>query len=368
MDLRFAKASFARWCAVAPVCVLAVISTGAAQSFAAAPQAEAVFSVPGRITLLAADGNRAAVTTSVKRPCARRIVVWSAPGRRSVSVKPGILGCAGDGVTQLAVGGGRVAWIEQGGGNNLEMAVMAVGTTGGSRKQFEFATNGDRAGADPRGDWVGQLFGGGAVLAYNRWTQVCDRPEIEGCSDKDPQLRRTDEKLIRIAAGHRAVILRGSEAYALVAVGGGHVGVAKADGVTIRTASGAEVAAVPNTGGGARAVALSMTRVAVETASTLDLYGAGTGTPMKSIPLGAAASLRLAGMTSKVALLRGPHRLVLIRLGDGKPISLPLRPGASSTLVGARLTEAGLFYAYNVRRATQGRIVFEPARRLLAQF
>ena len=32
------------------------------------------------------------------------------------------------------------------------------------------------------------------------------------------------------------------------------------------------------------------------------------------------------------------------------------------------LTEAGLFYAYNVRRATQGRIVFEPARRLLAQF
>src|SRR2546423_593173 len=162
MDLRFAKASFARWCAVAPACVLAVISTGAAQSFAAAPQAEAVFSVPGRITLLAADGNRAAVTTSVKRACARRIVVWSAPGRGSVSVKPGILGCAGDGVTQLAVGDGRVGWIEEGGGNNLEMAVMAGGAPGGSRKQVEVAPHGGRGGAAARGGWGGEPVGGGA--------------------------------------------------------------------------------------------------------------------------------------------------------------------------------------------------------------
>jgi hypothetical protein len=362
VDRRRLKARVTPWGAL--VCLVAVLSTGAAQSFAAASQADAVISVPGRITLLAADGNHAAVTTTVKRACARRIVVWSAPGRRSVSMKPGILGCAGDGVTQLAVGGGRVAWIEQGGGNDLEMAVMAARLTGGATKQLEFATNGDRAGGDPSGDWVGRLLGGGSLLAYNRWTEICDRPEVEGCGHKDPQLRRADEKLIRVAAGKRAVVLSGPPAYPLVAAGGGRMAVAEADGITIRAGSGAAVAAVSNAGGSARAVALSTTRLAIETTSTLDLYDPATGARGKSLSLGPAAALPLAGVTSKLALLRGPHRLVLVRLRDGKRISFPLR-GAAATLVGARLTEAGLFYAYNTR---SGRIVFEPMGKLLARF
>jgi hypothetical protein len=360
VNRRRCKARVTPWGAL--VCLVAVLSTGAAQSFAAASRADAVLSVQGRITLLAADGNHAAVTTTVKRACARRIVVWSAPGRSSVSVKPGILGCAGDGVSRLAVGGGRVAWIEQGGGNSLEMAVMAAGLTGGARKQFEFATNGDRASGDPSGQWVGQLLGGGSLLAYNRWTQVCDRPEVEACGHKDPQLRLTDQQLIRIAAGRRAVVLRGPAAYPLIAVGGGHLALAEADVVTIRDASGAEAAAVPNAG--SERAALSTTRLAVETASTLDLYDSATGARRKSLSLGPAAALTLAGVTSKLALLRGPHRLALVRLGDGKRISFPLR-GAAATLVGARLTESGLFYAYNTR---SGRIVFEPMGKLLARF
>jgi hypothetical protein len=361
VDRRRLKARVTPWGAL--VCLVAVLLTGAAQSFAAASQADAVLYVQGRITLIAADGNHVAVTTTVKRACARRIVVWSAPGRSSVSMKPGILGCAGDGVTQLAVGGGRVAWIEQGGGNSLEMAVMAAGITGGARKQFEFATNGDRASGDPSGQWVGQLLGGGSLLAYNRWTQVCDRPEVESCGHKDPQLRLTGQELIRIASGRRAVLLRGPAAYPLVAVGGGHMAVETADGITIRDASGAEVAAVPNAD--SKRAALSTTRLAVETASTLDLYDPATGARGKSLSLGPAAALPFAGVTSKLALLRGPHRLVLVRLGDGKRISFPLR-GAAATLVGGRLTDAGLFYGYNVRGS--GRIVFEPTRKLLARF
>ena len=280
MDRRRLKARVTPWGCL--VCLVAVLSTGAAQSFAAASQADTVLSVQGRISLLAADGNHAAVTTTVKRACARRIVVWSAPGRRSVSMKPGILGCAGDGVTQLAVGGGRVAWIEQGGGNSLEMAVMAAGLTGGARKQFEFATNGDRASGDPSGQWVGQLLGGGSLLAYNRWTQVCDRPEVEACGHKDPQLRLTDQELIRIAAGRRTVVLRGPAAYPLVSVGGGWMAVAGADALTIRSASGGQVATVPTLVGNGRPVALAKARLAIETTSTLDLYDPATGARGKS--------------------------------------------------------------------------------------
>jgi len=65
---------------------------------------------------------------------------------------------------------------------------------------------------------------------------------------------------------------------------------------------------------------------------------------------------------------RGPRRIVLVRLSDGKLVSFQPRPGATA-LVGARLTESGLFYAYNTRsRARPGRIVFAPTRKLLRRF
>ena len=109
--------------------------------------ADAVFSVKGRVKLLAADGSRAAVTTSLKKGCGR-IVIWRASSRTSSPVNPGFLGCDGDGVTQLAVGDGRVGWIEEGGGNNLEMTVMTAKLGGGAAKQIEYEANGDRAGAE----------------------------------------------------------------------------------------------------------------------------------------------------------------------------------------------------------------------------
>jgi hypothetical protein len=365
MALSHAKAALIRPGALASVGLIAVCLAGAAQSSA---RPDAVFSVHGRITVLAADGYRAAVTTHVKPGCGR-IIVWKAPAKSSTRVKPGILGCSGDGVTQLGVGGGSVAWIEQGGGNNLEMTVMAARLGGGTRKQIEFATNGDRAGADPTGAWVGHLLGGGSLLAYNSWTQVCDKPAGQECGENDPLLRVTNQKLIRIAAGRRTVVTRGPTAYPLVAVGGGRMAVRAAGAVTVRAASGSQVASVPDPAGTARAVALSTTRLAIERALTLDLYNPATGAVIKSLPLGTAAALRLADVSSKLALLRGSHSIVVVRLSDGKRISFPLRPGAAATLVGARLTEAGLFYAYNTRSASlPGRVVFEPMGKLLTRF
>jgi hypothetical protein len=369
------KAVLTRWSALAPIGLVSVFLIGAAraadqqvtQAGAARGRADTVLSIPGRVTMLAANGNRVAVTTKVKHACGRRIVVWRAPGRRSASMKPGILGCSGDGITQLAVGDGRVGWIEEGGGNNLEMTVMTARLGGGATKQIEFETNGDRAGGDPAGDWVGQIFGGGSLLAYNSWTQTCDRPVDEQCGDNDPHLQLTAEKVVRIAAGRRLVVARGPAAYPLTAVGGGRMAINAAGTVTIRTASGAQVATVPDPDRSTRAVALSRARLAIKRAFTLDLYSPATGAAVTSLPLGPAAALRLVDVNSKLALLRGPRRLVLVRLGDGKLISFRPRPGAAA-LVGARLTEAGLFYAYNTRGALPGRIVFEPMGKLLARF
>jgi hypothetical protein len=361
-----AKSRVFRCAALGPVALIAVLPAASAHGQAARP--DAVFSVHGRVTHLAADGNRAAVTTRLKGGCGR-IVVWTAPGKHSVTARPGILGCAGDGIFQLALGSGRVSWIEEGGGNTLEMSVMAADLVGGTRKQVEYAANGDRAGSDPEGDWVGQLLGRGSLLAYNSWTQVCDRPAAEQCGNNDPFLRLTNQKLVRIANGRRLVVTRGATAYPLLAVGGGRMAVGGSGAVTIRAANGSQVAAVLDPAGTARAVALSTTRLAIQRTLTIDLYNPATGAAVKALPSGTASWLRLRDVTARLALLQGSHRLVLLRLSDGKRIPFPLGPRAAASLVAGRLTEAGLFYAYNTRSVwLPGRIVFEPMRKLLGRF
>jgi hypothetical protein len=340
---------------------------------------DAVFSTRWQITELAADGNRVAVITD-PRPGAPgprtgiacgRVVVWTAPGRKSTSFKPGHLGCEGDGLGDLAVGGGQVAWIERGGGNFLELKVMVANLSGRAPRLVDEAVNGARAAGNASGQWVGHLLGGGPLLAYNSWSVVCDLPPDHGCApDRPSEFHLADHRLVRISAGRRLGVKSGPASYPLSAVGGGRMAVESAGAVTVLAANGSAVASVPSVEGNPpRAIALSRTRLAVARTFTLDLYDPATGTAAKSISLGPAAALELVGVNSRLALLRGPRRLVLVRLSDGKLISFPLRSAAKTNVIGAALTEAGVFYAYNTPRASaKGRIVFEPTAKLLARF
>jgi hypothetical protein len=160
-------------------------------------------------------------------------------------------------------------------------------------------------------------------------------------------------------------VRRGTDASPLSGVGGGRLAVVSDGAVAVLAASGSRVARVAALEDGAtRAVALTSTGLAIERTFALDLHNPRTGSKTKSLPLGPAAALELAGLNAKLALLRGTHRLVLVRLSDGKLISLPLG-GA----IDPRLTDAGLFYAYNSPKAAmKGHIVFEPIAKLLARF
>jgi hypothetical protein len=350
---------------------------------------DAVFSTRGQITKLAADGNRVAVVTRKIKAFCGRVVVWTAPGRKSTSFEAGGCGsllCKSTCVGELAVGGGQVAWITYGGGNSLEFSVHAAKLSGGAAKEIDDAANGAGAGEDPEGGWLGQLLGGGPLLVYNKWRVVCSHhdPQYDYCDRWD----LAGKKLVRIASGRPVVVKRGAGACRLAAVGGGRVVVAgsvpwwakglsgcldaapSAGAVTVLAPRGSQVATVAAVNENPpRAIALSRTRLALLRTFTLELYDPATGAKAKSLPLGPAAALQLAGVNSKLALLRGPRRLVLVRLSDGELISVPLRPGAATSLVGARLIEAGLFYAYNTpRAAAKGRIVFEPTAKLVARF
>jgi hypothetical protein len=326
---------------------------------------DTVFSTKAPITHLAADGLRAAVATARVRRCGHisRVVVWSAPRRRSSGFDTR---CYNDGVRELALGGRQVAWLTGGGGNSLELILEAAPAAGGKSREIEFKTNGYRASGDPRGSWVGQLLGAGSLLAYNGWTISCDAADGYGCDDAHP-LYAKDERLIRIVAGRRVVVKGGRPSFALAAVGGRRMAVENDGAINVLSPNGSRVAGIPSVSDNPpRAIVLSSTRLAVLRTFTLDVYDPATGRQTRTIPLGPAAMLQLTSVNSRLALLRSARRLVLVRLSDGKLISLAL---PTKSHVDAKLTTAGLFYAYNVRRGrARGRIIFEPTARLLARF
>jgi len=337
------------------------------------PKADAALSTRQPISKLVADGKQAAVCVSYPE----QIVVWTAPGRRSRRL-------TAECHSELATAGGRVAWIEYYYGNTHRGYVVSVAKVSGGRPRQVDSTEGEdietEGGDDVGGPWVGQLIGGGPVLAYNSWWVDCipppcdqecrDEGGVGGCDAGNPTLRITGQGLERIGARRSFAIRGGPSSYPLSAVGGGRIAVDHGSGVLVLKANGSRVASIPALEADPpRALALSRKRLAVLRSFALDLYDPATGGKRKSIPLGRAAALQLGGVSSKVALLRGPHQLILVRLRDGKLVSLPLRPAAANGLVDAKLTAAGLFYAYNLPRgAAKGRVVFESAAKLLARF
>jgi FG-GAP-like repeat len=332
----------------------------------------AFFTTRRRIRLLAVDGTRvAAMTTPVKHACGR-IVVWTSPRRRPRSFRTDE-GCYGYGgtipphVTELALGGGQLAWIDASGGNSLQLSLHVARLAGGRTREVDSASNSNGAAGDPAGTWVGQLQGEGPLLVYNGWTLTCTVPPDYGCSWGEPTLRPVGERLVRIVAGRRVVVKRGPASFPVSFLGGGRMAVQTAGAVTVLGVDGGQVAAVPAVlGDPPRAVALSRTRLAIERTFTLDVHEPASGRKTKSIPLGSAAGLRLVGVNSRFALLRGHRRLVLVRLSDGKPVSVAVTARIAEAVVNVELNEAGLFYAFNTK--STGRIVFESTKALVARF
>lgn len=354
------------------VVVLGVLVAGAARG-ADPSRAKAIRARPravfatDKVLKLAANGPRAAVVTKRRRGCGQ-VVVWTAPRRRVTRFGLGELGCHFDGVDELALGGGQVAWTEMGGGNDLELTLMTGRLPRGRKKQLEYQVNGDRAGEDPTGGWVGNIVGSGASLAYNVWEVACGRPAGESCYKGDPKLRVTNQRLYRVVAGAKTLTATGDDIYALAATGGGRFAVVRTDGVGTIGADGERDAFVPEPPQAVRAVRLTGSALILEKAHSLELRDPGNGTLTKSIPLG-SAPLDLVGATEHYALLHTGTRTDLVRLADGATAAVELPPAALRSLVDVRLTDAGLFYAYNLAKGrTPGRVGFVPARALVASF
>jgi hypothetical protein len=320
-------------------------------------RADAVFVTRRQITALAADGIHAAA-------CAGGVpLVWRPPARTARTFKTASY--SGGCYSGLAVGGGRVAWTESSCGNtSCETEVLVSKLSGGRRRQVDSEENDCGAGpCELTGVWVEQLLGGGPLIAWNDWSVDCS----SGCEGESPIYRISGQSLQRLHGGAVRRVRRDPVARPLRAVGGGRMALEAGGSVLVLGSNGAKLATVA--AADLRGVALSGTELGVAGRVALRLYGAASGRLRKSIALGPSAALQLAGLTSSLALLRGPRALVLVRLRDGKLTSFPLMPAAARGLVDAKLTAAGLFYAYNLGGTRRpGRIAFEPTARLLARF
>jgi len=320
---------------------------------------DAVVETRNRITAFAADGNRFAA-------CAGLPTAWSAPGRAPVTFKAGEYGSCYD----VAVSADRLAWTQDAGCGNTSCAeaVMVAKLSGGKRRDVDEAENDCGAGdCFPTGVWISQLLGAGPLIAWNDWTVDC----TVGCDDDAPPdfgtYRISGQSLQSFYGGKRRNVRHDSTGHPLLAVGGGRMAMQVGTKVLVLKSNGARVASVdaPDL----ESVALSKSRLAVAGRAALRLYDPTNGHLRKAIPLGPNATLTLAGITSRLALLRGEHVLALVRLKSGAIVSLPLKANAAQRVVEAKLTNAGLFYAYNVAKGrAKGRIVFEPTSRLLARF
>jgi hypothetical protein len=337
---------------------------------------DATFVTRGRVTRLAADGFGVAVATvGDGRSGCDQIVVWPGPGREARRFQASGNGCdsivcqpSKQCVDELAVGDERVAWIERAGGNSLELRLHVARLSGGRERELELAVNNAGAAESPEGSWIGHLHGAGSLLVYNRWRFVCDAPPDFECGSNDPNLQLVDQRLVRIRRGRRIIVKSGVDVFPLRAVGGGRMAVESGDVVTILARDGSPAATVSSTGDERpRAIALSVTQLALQHTNSLDLYDPATGEQTKSLQLGRYRRLDLAGVGTKLALLRGPRQLVAVRLRDGRVLPMPLRSG--TTLVDAKMTGAGAFYAYNLPHAAmKGRVVYQSVSTILGEF
>lgn len=317
--------------------------------------ADAVLTTRRQIVAFGADGTHAVV-------CEGGVpLAWSALGRRAVTFKTDI---NGGGCSDVAAGGGRIAYTQDYCGNtSCETVVYVAKVTGGRRKAVDDQENDCGAGpCELTGVWLSRLLGGGPLIAWNDWSVDCSAD----CDSDTPSYRLSGQRLLRVSGGRARGVRHDAVARPLRAVGGGRMALQDGGRVIVVGAGGATIAtiAAPDV----RTVALSTTTLGIAGASELRLYDPAHGTLRRSIPLGPAAALALAGMTSKLALLRGEHALVVVRLSDGKQISFSLSATAQNRLFDAQLTSAGLFYAYNLGGSSApGRIVFEPTAKLLGR-
>jgi hypothetical protein len=317
----------------------------------------------GEIEALAMDGSHIAydVAGGYGAPLrCNEVYVWN-PVRQTRTRVSGRGTCLADttstgaGVRELALAGGRVAWIVNQGGNSESNDHLYVSSMA-QRHERVLATAFRSGSVDGilTGNWLGGLVGARSFLGVDHWAT-----DSAGAVNS-ARLQRIGTRLGDLARGTDAMLARATDGR-LVAVlrDNGSIGLYSTDGALLRTVT-------PK--GPATEIAVRGDYLAVLTkASTLEVYNSHSGRRLETwrVARGAQSLDVSSGLATYAAPLPSTPgaapRVVHVRLlKSGRDRVLATAP---PELVGVRLEPAGLAYAFSrFAPGRPGAVVFVPMR------
>jgi hypothetical protein len=350
--------------ATAAVLALVALSLGALEGAAATQARPLKKHVSGQIESLAFDGARVAYDVAAdygaKRLC-NSVYVWNV--RRGTTTRvSGRQTCGADntstgaGVRELALAGGRVAWIVNKGGNSESGDSLYVANVASAHERLiasAFRT-GDVSGI-LTGNWLGGLVGSGSFLAVDHWA-TDSHGEVTSS-----RLQRIGVRLGDLADGNGTMLAEATDGRQVAVLrGDGTIGLYSTRGALLRTVTPTH---------DATEVALRRDYLAVlTTADTLEVYNAHSGRRLRTwrVAHGAHSLDVSSGFATYIAPFPGGGyaRLVHIRrLKSGRDRVLPSTP---PQLIGVQIEPVGLVYALNrVAPGESGTLVFVPMSRVV---
>jgi hypothetical protein len=298
---------------------------------------------------LSADESRVAFAVGSTAVDCDHVVVWT-PAKRALARfgRPAVCG-EGNGagaIYDVELAGSRAAWAEIiSCGNHCEVALES-GALGGPAPIL--ASDVGEAG----GEVVDfHLHGDGGLLVFDNGSRL-----VRIGSGREPCDEAANYGTKRICTTLR----RGAHAAAADSVSDGRIAVREPDAVAVLDAKGALVRVFPFGHDEVGVARLDGGRLLVARSRVLEVYDVATGAGVLQRPL--PSGYQLVDVDGGVAVLRRAAKVVVLRLGDGR--SVTLAPGRAP--VSADLEPAGLYYSYATRDGG-GRVLFMPRSELLGR-
>jgi hypothetical protein len=299
----------------------------------------------GQIESFSMSGGRIAYDLKARigaaAPC-NKVMVWNAL-RGSTTRISGSQTCSADststgaGVRELALAGGRIAWIVNQGGNTESSDHLYVSTV--ARPHERLVATAFRTGDVDNvltGNWLGGLVGADNFLALDHWATNASG-EVTTV-----HLRRVAPRLADLAEGPGTMLAKSTDGkqIAVLRPDGGSIGLYSIRGALLRTLTPAHQATE---------VALRGDYVAaLTTADTLEVFNSHSGRRVRTWTV--AHGARSLDVSNGMAVYAAPFpnggypRVVHVRrLKSGRDRVLTTTPPA---LVGVQLEPAGLGYAF----------------------
>lgn len=332
--------------------MLAFAGVDAGEVSTISPRPSQVLRTPSAVVDLAADGDRAAVSTAGEWGCGP-VGIWTRRAGARWLRDSDNCGDA-DETSGLVLAGTRAAWMYEVDTNQLHYTALVTGTPGSRARTLTIADHDEHA-------YLGNLTGDGSLLVYNTW--------------KEPprSMYMTEPKLWRLAAGGKPRsrrLLARWDAIDVVSVDRARIAMLRPDGsLAILSDRGRRLSAFRLGWKRVKAVRLIGSQLIVLRGRTIEVRDATHGTVRRRWRTArGTAPITLEDADGNFAAYRLGRAIHLLRLSDGRDRALAIANQAGPAH--AELERGGLYYAYNEEGGLPqpGRVAFVPLKELMAQF